>query len=210
MASFSVFRRKDIKINPNPRLDLRLCYAENMKVILIHGKDTNPKDKWYPWFRQQMELKNIEIHIPELPNPGDPQLDEWLAVLEKLQPDENTILIGHSRGGVAVLRFLEKLPKDSKVKKVILVATNSGLLEDKAIQAESNQGFYTEQGFDFAEIKSHCSNFIVFHSKDDQWVPFSHGEKNAKNLNAKFITFENKGHFGKNNGIVDGLIEEIG
>lgn len=180
-----------------------------MKVILMHGKDTNPGDKWYPWFREQMELKNIEAHIPELPNSSDPELAAWLSVLEDLHPDENTILLGHSRGGVAVLRYLERLPENAKVKKVILLAANSGLAKNLAMPTESNFGFYTQEGYDFEKIKSHCSDFVVFHSEDDKWVPFGHGKENAEGLNAKFITFKDKGHFGKNDGIVPGLVEEI-
>ena len=89
------------------------------------------------------------------------------------------------------------------------MATNSGAAKYQAIPSESNHGFYTKEGYDFEKIKSHCNNFIVFHFKDDQWVPFEHGEENAQSLNAKFIVFDNKGHFGKNNGIVPGLIEEV-
>jgi serine hydrolase len=126
-----------------------------------------------------------------------------------LHPDKNTILLGHSRGGVAVLRYLERLSKDAKVKKVILLAANSGSAKYMAIPTESNMGFYTKEGYDFAKIKSHCSNFVAFHSEDDPWVPFEHGKENAEGLNAKFITFKDKKHFGKNDGIIPGLIEEV-
>ena len=107
-------------------------------------------------------------------------------------------LIGHSRGGVAILRWLESQENDKKVRKVILVATNSGFLKDWLIPSETNHGFYTEDGYDFEKIKKHCTDFTVIHSKDDQWVPFKDGEKNAKDLNAKFIIFEDKNHFGIN------------
>ena len=180
-----------------------------MKVILMHGKNTNPEDKWYPWFREQLEKKGVKTYIPELPNPSNPKIDEWLSVLKKLNPDEETILVGHSRGGIAVLRYLEKIPKDKKIKKIILLATNSGFIKSVAIPSESNYGFYTKDGYDFNKIKLHCNNFVVFHSKDDKWVPFSHGKENAEKLDAKFVIFENKGHFGKNDGIIPGLIKEV-
>ena len=180
-----------------------------MNVILIHGKDTGPNDKWYPWLKEEMEKRNIKIDIPKLPDSENPKIEEWMSVIKSLYQDENTILLGHSRGGVAVLRYLERLPKNVRIKKVILLATNSGYAKFTAIPTESNYGFYTEDGYDFLKIKSHFSDFVVFHSKDDKWVPFEHGEENAKKLNAKFITFENNGHFGKNNGIVPGLIDEI-
>ncbi len=180
-----------------------------MKVILMHGKDATPDDKWYPWFKKELEEKGLEVHIPVLPSPSNPNLEEWLSILTDLHPDKNTILLGHSRGGVAVLRYLEKLPKGAKIKKVILLAANSGSAKYMPIPTEGNIGFYTKKGYNFTKIKSHCDNFVAFHSKDDPWVPFAHGQENAKGLKAKFITFKDKKHFGKNEGIIPGLLEEI-
>lgn len=180
-----------------------------MKVVLMHGKDTTPKGKWYPWLTKELGKRDIKIIAPELPNPDDPIMDEWLAELDKSFPDENTILIGHSRGGVAIMRWLEKIPEGKKVKKIILVGTNSGLLKDKPIPSESNFGFYTEAGYDFEEIKKHCDNFVVIHSEDDEWVPFSAAEKNVKGLDAKFLRFKDKGHFGHKTPEVPELLKEV-
>jgi uncharacterized protein len=180
-----------------------------MKAILMHGKNTHPDDKWYPWFREQMELRGIEVHIPELPDSDEPKMEEWATILRNLHPDEHTVLLGHSRGGVTVLRYLETLPGGAQIKKVILLGTNSGSAKYMAMPTESNHGFYTKEGYDFEKIKSHCNDFVVFHSEDDPWVPFAHGKENAEELDAKFVVFKDKKHFGKNDGIVPHLIEEV-
>jgi hypothetical protein len=96
------------------------------KIILIHGKDATPQDKRYPRFAQQMKDMGIPTFIPTLPDTNEPKLTERLKEIDKLKPDENTILIGHSRGGVAIMRRLENNAKKKKVKKVILIATNDG------------------------------------------------------------------------------------
>ena len=75
--------------------------------------------------------------------------------------------------------------------------------------SENNHGFYNDNVFDFNKIKSHCDNFIVIHSRDDEWVSFSAGEENSKGLNAKFKVFEDKGHFGKSVKEVPEILEEI-
>lgn len=184
-----------------------ISYNGCMKVVLIHGKDTNPGDKWYPWLAKELQKRGIEYIAPVLPHTHDPYMSEWLYELEKTNPDEETILIGHSRGGVAVLRYLEMSPEDRKVKKVILIATNSGFNIQPI--TESNHGFYTEKGYDFGKIKKHCDKFVVMHSKDDPWVPYNAGEENAKGLNAKFLSFENYEHFGKRTKEIPELIEEM-
>ena len=178
------------------------------KVVLMHGKDTNPSEKWYPWFVGQVKSRGINALAPALPKPNDPVAEEWTKELEKTNPDENTILVGHSRGGVAILRWLERLPEGKKIKKVVLVATNSGRSE-KMNKTENNKGFYSDKGYDFEKIKTHCDNFVVIHSKDDIWVPFEAGEENAKGLDARFKVYEGKNHFGKNTPKVPEVLEEI-
>jgi uncharacterized protein len=160
------------------------------KIILMHGKDTNPREKWYPWLEQVVNDLGVEYIAPILPQPENPVLSQWLDCLDKAQPDEQTILVGHSLGGVVILRWLERQVASLRVKKVILVATNAGT-------DESNNCFYTLSGYDFDKIKTHCDEFVVLHSTDDVWVPFSAGEENALGLGAKFLRFTDRGHFGK-------------
>jgi len=180
-----------------------------MKIVLMHGKDADPTQKWYPWLSEVMKKEGNDFIAPVLPNASDPVLSEWMHELDQIDIDQDTILVGHSRGGVALLRWLEKQAANFKVKKVILIATNSGNIGDMAITTETNHGFYTEEGYDLEKIKSHCTNFVVLHSTDDQWVPFSHGEKIAKGLNAKFLEFNDYGHFGKTVPEIPELLLEI-
>ncbi|MFZ4648928.1 MAG: RBBP9/YdeN family alpha/beta hydrolase [Patescibacteria group bacterium] len=180
-----------------------------MRIVLIHGKNTDPTKKWYPWLKEVAMKKGFVFIAPVLPHPDEPIMAEWLAAIDKTEPDEDTIMIGHSRGGVAILRWLENQAPEMKVKKVILVATNSGRLCDKPIASETNHGFYTDEGYDFKKIKSHCQDFIVLHSKDDPWVPFASGEFNAQGLSAKFLRFENYEHFGNKFSMLPELLDEL-
>lgn len=178
-------------------------------VILLHGLNTNPTEKWYPWLTKEVQQLGWQYSAPMLPHADDPQISEWKSELDKLQPDEDTVLVGHSRGGVAILRWLESQPASLRVHKVILVATNSGFVQKMVIPTETNRGFYTEQGYDFGKIKQHCTEFVVFHSKDDRWVPYEAGVENAEGLSARLLTFEDRGHFGKGVSEIPELLEEI-
>ena len=165
------------------------------KVILMHGKDVGPHDKWYPWFQEQCKQQGWKYSAPELPKAADPVLDEWVEELSKCKPDQDTVLVGHSRGGVAVLRLLEQQEPSFRVKGVILLATNSGLESESTKSDESNHGFYTPAGYNFEEIKKHCENFYVLHSKDDHMVPYKAGLKNAAGFGVDIISFEDRRHF---------------
>jgi len=166
------------------------------QVVLMHGKDTDSQGKWYSWFGEQVNILGYQYHAPDLPSAENPDIEEWMLELDKANINEEAILVGHSRGGVAILRWLEKQPKKFSVKRVVLVATNSGLLSDRYITQESNKGFYTENGYDFEKIKSHCEDFIVLHSQDDHIVPYEQGVNIARGLQGKLITFEDRRHWG--------------
>jgi uncharacterized protein len=186
-----------------------ISFGVVMKVVLIHGKNADPlAKKWYVWIADQVRNKGLEFVAPNLPNSNDPEINAWIKEVGKTDPDEQTIMIGHSRGGVAILRWMEKLPAEKKIRKVILVAANSGNSE-KRNKTENNKGFFTEEGYDFEKIKTHCEKFVVFHSKDDRWVSFDNGEENAKGLGAKFHVFKDRKHFGKDMKEFPELLEEV-
>ena len=79
-------------------------------AIILHGTGTKADEFWYPWLKSELEKKNYDVWLPQLPNDDFPNLKEWLPfVLENGTFTEETIIIGHSAGSQLILSILENL-----------------------------------------------------------------------------------------------------
>ena len=68
-----------------------------INVVLMHGKDTDPSKKWYPWLQRSVEAMELSCVAPVLPHANDPLIEEWKGELDDLVIGAETVLIGHSR-----------------------------------------------------------------------------------------------------------------
>ncbi len=102
-----------------------------IKCIIVHGCPSNaekamdPKrrtyDKhWIPWTKKNLIAKGIKTETPLMPLPWQPVYENFKSEFEKLEINENTILIGHSCGSAFLVRWLGESKK--RILKLILVA----------------------------------------------------------------------------------------
>ncbi len=168
------------------------------RVIIIHRWDGTPTNDWYPWLKKECERKGFEVTIPEMPNTSEPKIAEWVTHLNKIigNVDNETILIGHSIGCQTIMRYLETLPEQTKVGKVVFVAGWFKLdnLEDESVTQIAQPWLQTS--IDFDKVKKKIDGLTVFLSDND---PYNFLQDNAKifkeKLSAKVIIEKNKGHF---------------
>jgi uncharacterized protein len=156
-------------------------------IIIIHGLGGSPQEIWFPWLKEELERLGHTVFVPEFPNPKLPQLNEWLAHLNNFEIDQNTIFIGHSLAVPLTLHFLEK----HKLKAAFFVGGFCNLLSgglDKYIRSFIKP-------FDWQTIKQNCSQFYVFNSDNDSYVPLSKGKELAENLGVKLNMVKGAGHF---------------
>lgn len=169
-----------------------------MKAYIIHGWRGSPEEGWLSWLKKELEKRGFKVKSLAMPNTNEPKIKKWLDHLSKIaKPDENTMMVGHSMGCQAILRYLEKLPKDIKIRAAIFVASFVNLT-DKAFEDEEDRKIakpWLETPIDFEKVKKHCDNFITIFSDNDPYVPLSDSKIFKDRLNAKIIIEKNKGHF---------------
>lgn len=136
-----------------------------------------------------MESIGYAVDLPKMSGGLWPKQDEWLKVIEDLKPDEDTVMIGHSLGAPAILRYLEVT--GNKVDKLFLIAA---FAVDLGIEETSN---FFEKPFDWEKIKGNTSEAYVINEQNDPYVPLEKGKEVSDALGAEFIVVESNIHFDK-------------
>ncbi len=163
-----------------------------MRVILVHGFNASPEMNFHPWLAGQLRSRGFEVVVPELPLSTKDELD-LPVIVERMKEQvgflkSTDILLGHSLGAFAILQYLEAVEMTETPRAVVLVGAPW-----KVSRPELRQLFLADLDADVLMWKAR--EFVVVHSKDDEMVPFEHGEKMAKRFKARLVSPENDGHF---------------
>jgi predicted alpha/beta hydrolase family esterase len=152
--------------------------TQKIKVIFIPGNgggDINAPDGWFPYLKREFEKMGLQVIAQNFPDPIYARKQYWLPFLEKLGADENTILIGHSSGAVAAMRYAES----HKLLGTILVAACH---TDMGMPSEKISGYYDDP-WNWEAIKANQQWIVQFHSTDDPLIPIEEARFVQKMLN---------------------------
>lgn len=190
--------------NPGPHF-----FDKMKKAIIVHGWGGKPEHGWYLWLKKKMEKKGFIVDVPEMPNTDEPEIKAWTGKLSEVAEtiDEETILIGHSIGCQAILRWLERLTQEAKVEKCIFIAPwmhlDETTIEEEGQEAVAIAKLWIETPIDFLKVRVHCDKFICIFSDNDPYVPLSDIKLFEEELGAETLLLNNRGHFDTDSGIKD-------
>jgi predicted alpha/beta hydrolase family esterase len=158
------------------------------KVIFLpgNGGDGNTSYGWFPYVKSELEKLGYEVINPIFPDGELARNIYWLTFLETLNPDENTILIGHSSGAVAIMRYTEY----HKILGSVLVAP---CYTDLGLENEKLSGYYN-LSWNWEKIKNNQKWIIQFSSTDDPFIPIDEARYINNKLGTKYFEL-NQGHF---------------
>ncbi len=133
-----------------------------------------------------------------MPNADNPGVPEWIGAIASFvgAPSEDVILLGHSLGVPAILRYLEFLPAGSSVGGVALVSGFIEPLEPENPRSDFRKiDSFVVPPINFDKIKNIPKQAVVLHGSEDKVVPFAHAEKISEGLGCKLMRVEGGDHF---------------
>lgn len=164
------------------------------KALILHAWYATPKSGWYPWLKGELEKKDYDVWVPELPTmpTKSPDMNTMLKfLLEKNFIDESTVVIGHSLGSVLALRLAER----TKFGKGIILAA-----WDYNDLTPEHQNFWTTM-MNHELIKMNVREWVALISDNDPYVTKFIAHEMSGRLGAKAVDVGAKGHFLAKDGV---------
>ena len=158
--------------------------------IVLHGSFGSKDGNWFPWIKEQLENRNKEVVVPQMPvGVGNQNFDNWSKEFKNLKIDENTIIIAHSIEPVFVCKYL--ITNKIKVKKLIFVCGfNNYLGIDKDFDAVNEPMFIDN----LEDVKKYCEDIVCYYSDNDPYVKFEVEKEFADKITNKQYIIKNGGH----------------
>eukprot|EP00956_Cyclotella_meneghiniana_P024525 scaffold49344_cov88-Cyclotella_meneghiniana.AAC.4 len=157
-------------------------------VIICPGNGcTNIKESnWYGELHDILVDKSIPCLCENFPDPYRARREKWVPYIRSLaerrkyeEDTANVILVGHSSGAQAALRYAETYP----TRGIVLVSATYSDLGDAGERAS---GYYPQVGngdddetnpYRFDEMQKNCKRWVQFHSDDDPFIPLYEAER---------------------------------
>jgi predicted alpha/beta hydrolase family esterase len=177
-----------------------------MKAYIVHGWDGNPNESMLQWLKSSLEARDYQVTVPAMPDPGTPKIEAWVGKLaQTIVPDGNTILIGHSVGCQAVLRYIQALSPGKRIRGIMLIAPwmklDEKTIEEEGEEVKAMAKPWMETPIDFKKVKSLVGKTVAIFSDNDPYVPLDQKAIFEKELNAEIIVEKRKGHFTMGEGV---------
>jgi len=171
--------------------------AEQKRVMIIHGRNGEVNAGWRGWLARELKDRGFEVVQPQMPGGDHPKPFEWMKAISEAVgiPDEKTFFVAHSLGCIAVVRYLEQLPLETKVGGCVFVGGFSKDIGLREIAA------FTAERVDFEKVTIHAKQFVTIISRNDDRVPLDVAMDFQRRLGAEPI-IETAGHFRESDGVI--------
>ena len=161
-------------------------------VLFIHGggEGAYEEDRKLALSLQDALGTAYDVQVPKMPNEDRPVYEAWRErITKELDALEGeVILVGHSLGASVMLKYLSEEEVEKPVAGLFLVASPYWGAEDWEVDEYALRE-------DFASKIPKEMLVFLYHSRDDEVVPFAHAALYAEKLpRATVQEFDDRGH----------------
>lgn len=177
------------------------------RVFIVHGWEGSPEKDWLPWAERKLGSMGYEVHVPAMPDTNYPKIEPWVSHLASIigRPRPSDVLIGHSIGCQAILRYLQNLTtEEEKIDKVIFVAGWVDLEPIATPDEESKEIArpWLTSPIDFETARKKVRSSVAIFGDSDPWVDYRKNSRIFKEkLGAKIVVEKGEGHFDDEAGV---------
>lgn len=175
------------------------------RVFVVHGWAATPDMEWFPWLKNELERRGVEVFIPMMPDTYCPVIDAWVDTLRDTVGTlrETDMFVGHSIGCQTIMRYLERETGDA-IKGFICVAGWFTLRNLENEVEELIAKSWVEAPIDFDAVRRIAGPITAIFSDTDPYVELSHNRDIFEHqLGARIIIEHDKGHFSEDNDIYE-------
>lgn len=170
------------------------------KVYIVHGWDGNPDEPLFVWLDKKLSARGYAVERLAMPEPETPMIEAWVRKLqESVVPDAETILVGHSVGCQAVMRYIETVPEEARIAGMVLLAPwmklDQTTIEEEGEEVVEIARPWMETPIDFNKVKMIAGRVIAIFSDNDDFVELSQKDFFEEKLAAQTVVEHEKGHF---------------
>jgi uncharacterized protein len=167
------------------------------KVSIIHGWGGGAEGGFLPWLKRELEKNGYQVEVPLMPSSSIPVVGEWVEKINQTvgTPDEDTILVGYSLGGLAILKYIESIPDNIKIDKLVLVASVIDSIKNLSEEEGHIARPWLEAPLNSDKIRHSSDKIIAFFSANDPLIPLSGSEFVKNELKGKVIIENDMGHY---------------
>jgi predicted alpha/beta hydrolase family esterase len=182
------------------------------RAFIIHGYMGYPEEAWLPWLKGKLDERGYGVSLPLMPHPDRPTIAEWVDFIAGLvgEPDPGTVMVGHSIGSQAVVRYLERMGAAGRsVGRTVLVA--GGFPEalpraEAEALAEGDQVLipWLTTGVDAGLVRKAAGRCTVILSDDDPYIEVGRAEAGFRAaLDPRIVIEHSKGHLNDESGLTE-------
>lgn len=182
------------------------------RAFIIHGYQGYPEEAWQPWLKAELEKRGFAVALPAMPEPNRPEMGVWLPFIAKLvgEPDPRTVLVGHSLGVQAVVRYLESLGRAGKAvgRTVLIAGMYPVAMTPEAADARTGGNAvlrpWLTTPVDPEPVRKAAGPCTVILSDNDPIIPLERARASfAGRLDVTFVIEPGKGHFNEDDHLTE-------